>query len=753
MPEQRAHFTEPARQPNRSGLSVKIDNGVDVRSAATYGPSSSSPTSPRWQQQNQSSQLHFSEAIETEEEEMEEGVSEAAMHQAYQTDDETKGCVPTHRSVFRLLRRKLQTHRRTNSSVSHEHTLGIRAAASAATNVGMTPSSSTSSASFDGGYMRLRKPNRAITLSAQRTRSEFAVAGPPPLTTVKSDQGGLARNPRQLPALDGSSRQNIAQTHPRVQRADKGTIVQLRSTSSTKKIVIPAIDDLHAEIAGSMNASAPAGAHSPSLDDADADVEEIDTDMDADASTNHANTDQTTDSAPTPNKSPIPVSLSEPRLQRFLRTPRSPRKSISSINISSPLSKQLEIEVAQHTVSDDEIMVTTNPEVAVHVLPDDSSDWNSDFSSPSSWRRSSDRPVSRRLPYRLDVGGRLKDRAIDRGVLEAQHRILQQEKYLMQISNLSSALARLRPSILRCLVFELPDRGIQVGTSLFASAVREPVGSIEPSIEEERLWELWRQAEALLTIMDNDNIPLGSVENRLTLSKKRAIMLAFSDWEQYSLYVQDAWDKARRGIDQPDAEHESRPSVSTDGVYDEFPSSPLSPGMNQPTTPRTSYDGCSIVSGLSPTSPRALMKFSLSRQRKSRRRSVVGVAPASLQRIADEASAIKDECEQLLMLMSPLYRDNQLSPRNTMTSFSPASAAAATFLASETQSPNIESLPPAPTVYTGTVSTPAPTPAMAPASIRHNTNDSVVGSSPSVSIATSTPCPPNPLSSESCTKC
>ncbi|KAJ1860044.1 hypothetical protein LPJ73_001557 [Coemansia sp. RSA 2703] len=230
-------------------------------------------------------------------------------------------------------------------------------------------------------------------------------------------------------------------------------------------------------------------------------------------------------------------------------------------------------------------------------------------------------------------------------------------------------------------------------------------------------------------------------------------MLAFSDWEQYSLYVQDAWDKARRGIDQPDAEHESRPSVSTDGVYDEFPSSPLSPGMNQPTTPRTSYDGCSIVSGLSPTSPRALMKFSLSRQRKSRRRSVVGVAPASLQRIADEASAIKDECEQLLMLMSPLYRDNQLSPRNTMTSFSPASAAAATFLASETQSPNIESLPPAPTVYTGTVSTPAPTPAMAPASIRHNTNDSVVGSSPSVSIATSTPCPPNPLSSESCTKC
>ncbi|KAJ2780181.1 hypothetical protein GGI15_003636 [Coemansia interrupta] len=746
MPEQRAHFTEPARQPARSGLSVKIDSNAGVRSAATYGPSSGSPTSQQ-QPSQQPSQLHFIEAINTEEEEEEEGETEEAMRQAYQTDDNTTGCVPTHRSVFRLLRRKLQTHRRTGSSVSHEHALGIRAAASAAANVGMTPSSSTSSASFDGGYMRSRKPNRAITLSAQRTRSEFAVAGPPPLTTAKSDQGGLARNPRQLPALDGSSRQNVAQTHPRALRADKGTIVQLRSTPSTKKIVIPAIDDLHAEIAGSMAASAPAGAHSPSLDDADADVEEIDTDGDADASTDHVST------APTPGKPAIPVSLSEPRLQRFMRTPRSPRKSISSINISSPLAKQLEIEVAQHTVSDDEIMVTTNPEIAVHVLPDDSSDWNSDFSSPSSWRRSSDRPVSRRLPYRLDVGGRLKDRAIDRGVLEAQHRILQQEKYLMQISNLSSALARLRPPILRCLVFELPDRGIQVGTSAFASAVREPAGSIEPSIEEERLWELWRQAEALLTIMDNDNIPLGSVENRLTLSKKRAIMLAFSDWEQYSLYVQDAWDKARRGIDQPDTEHGGRPSVSTDGAYDEFPSSPLSPGMNQPTTPRTSYDGCSIVSGLSPTSPRALMKFSLSRQRKSRRRSVVGVAPASLQRIADEASAIKDECEQLLMLMSPLYRESQLSPRNTMTSFSPASAAAANFLASGAQTPNMESLPPAPTVYTGAVSTPAPTPALAPASIRHNTEDSVIRSSPSVSIATSTPCPPNPLSSESCTKC
>ncbi|KAJ1878190.1 hypothetical protein LPJ71_011042 [Coemansia sp. S17] len=54
--------------------------------------------------------------------------------------------------------------------------------------------------------------------------------------------------------------------------------------------------------------------------------------------------------------------------------------------------------------------------------------------------------------------------------------------------------------------------------------------------------------------------------------------------------------------------------------------------------------------------------------RKSRRRSVVGVAPASLQRIADEAQTIREECEQLLILMSPLYRESQLSPRvHTMT--------------------------------------------------------------------------------------
>ncbi|KAJ2691912.1 hypothetical protein H4R19_006262, partial [Coemansia spiralis] len=261
------------------------------------------------------------------------------------------------------------------------------------------------------------------------------------------------------------------------------------------------------------------------------------------------------------------------------------------------------------------VTVHVSEEVAVHVVADDSSDWNSDFSSPTSWRP----PV---LAARTAASSRLKDRAVDRGVLEAQQRILQQEKHLMQISSLSGSLAKLRPLILRCLVFELPERAIQIGTTTFVSGLREPCGSVEPSVEEERLWELWRQAEALLTIMDNDAIPLDPAGNRLTLSKKRAIMLAFCDWEQYSLYVQDAWDSARRGIAQPDR----RTSIAS--------------SMRLPT------------SGV-------LSRFSLSRSRKSRRRSVVGVAPASLQRIADMAQAIQEECEQLLALMSPLYREAQ----------------------------------------------------------------------------------------------
>ncbi|KAJ2153367.1 hypothetical protein IW139_005888, partial [Coemansia sp. RSA 353] len=276
------------------------------------------------------------------------------------------------------------------------------------------------------------------------------------------------------------------------------------------------------------------------------------------------------------------------------------------------------------------------------------------------------------------------DRAIDRGVLEAQHRILQQERHLMQISNLSSSLAKLRPLILRCLVFELPDRGIQIGTTTFVSGIREPCGSIEPSVEEERLWELWRQAEALLTIMDNDSIPHNHIESRLTLSKKRAIMLAFCDWEQYSLYVQDAWDKARRGIQQPRAERESRRSSST---------------RSSISGRRESLDSrISSVFPLGSDSGRVISRFSLSRQRKARRRSVVGVAPASLQRIADEAQAVQEECEKLLVLMSPLYRDTQLSPRTTfyapdpsaMATITPAVAVAAAAAAAITETATVE---------------------------------------------------------------
>ncbi|KAJ2465050.1 hypothetical protein EV174_006718, partial [Coemansia sp. RSA 2320] len=251
----------------------------------------------------------------------------------------------------------------------------------------------------------------------------------------------------------------------------------------------------------------------------------------------------------------------------------------------------------------------------------------------------------------------------------------------MQISNLSNALVKLRPLILRCLVFELPDRGIQIGTSTFVSAIREPRGSIEPSIEEERLWELWRQAEALLTVMDNDSVPTSNVESRLTLSKKRAIMLAFCDWEQYSLYVQDGWDKARKGIQQPTSERDSRRSSNqSNGTASNDSSANRDSGSSGNRISKRE----SIEDDTSSSGGALLSKFSLSTQRKARRRSVVGIAPASLQRIADEAQAIQEECEQLLFLMSPLYRESQLSPRATaaLAAGSPHATAFATNVAS-----------------------------------------------------------------------
>ncbi|KAJ2063874.1 hypothetical protein GGI17_001367 [Coemansia sp. S146] len=524
------------------------------------------------------------------------------------TDSDSGGCVPAHRSVFRLFRRRALLHRRSQSSASHE---AAAFHARANTTTDFTGSASTNSSSSDhAGYLRSRRTTRAMTLSAQRTRSELAVVGPPPPAALVPNNLTHIRSQAEASSFGAGRSQP-----PRLHKADKGTIVQLRSSPECR-VVIPQLEGLHADLSAAVVTS----------------------------TTNCVIDDDDTGTSTSP------------------RPPLVRRRSTSSVDVSIII-KNMESGVQEeeeeeeggrqrqllHTMSDDELL-TTNANVEVHVLPDDSSDWNSDFSSPSSWRRSSDRPVSKKVSRLID-GSRLKDRAIDRGVLDAQHRILQQEKYLVQISNLSFALAKLRPLILRCLVFELPDRGIQISTSTFVSAIREPRGSIEPSIEEERLWELWRQAEALLTIMDNDSVPLSNVESRLTLSKKRAIMLAFCDWEQYSLYVQDAWDKARKGIQQPHTDRDSRRSSIQSNIT--YRTSCMS---NRDSNCNSNSDGS------------ALAKFSLSTQRKSRRRSVVGVAPASLQRIADEAQTIREECEQLLVLMSPLYRESQFSPRvNTMT--------------------------------------------------------------------------------------
>ncbi|KAJ2835080.1 hypothetical protein GGI24_000048 [Coemansia furcata] len=582
----------------RDSLTVSSGPGRQQRSVATpttgvgrsvsHGPASRSP--------NSTPRAHFAETE-----------TETTSRCPALTDSDSGGCVPPHRSVFRLFRRRAFMHRRSQSSASHE---AATFHARTNTTADFTGSASANS-SYSGhaGYLRARRTTRAMTLSAQRTRSELAVVGPPPAELAPN-------NVTHIRSQAETSSSGAGRSQPsRLHKSDKGTIVQLRSSPECR-VVIPQLEGLHDDLSGAVATSTP---NCSSDDD-----------------------DIGTSSNPRP-----PLVL---------------RRSTSSVDVSIII-KNMESGVQEeeeeeeegrqrqllHTVSEDELL-TTNANVEVHVLPDDSSDWNSDFSSPSSWRRSTDRPVSKKVSRLID-GSRLKDRAIDRGVLDAQHRILQQEKYLMQISTLSRALAKLRPLILRCLVFELPDRGVQISTSTFMSLMREPRGSIEPSVEEERLWELWRQAEALLTIMDNDSVPLSNVESRLTLSKKRAIMLAFCDWEQYSLYVQDAWDKARKGIQQPHTDRDSRRSSIQSNIT--YRTSCMS---NRDSNCNSNGDG------------NVLAKFSLSTQRKSRRRSVVGVAPASLQRIADEAQAIQEECEQLLVLMSPLYRESQLSPRaNTMT--------------------------------------------------------------------------------------
>ncbi|KAJ2083296.1 hypothetical protein H4R24_000943 [Coemansia sp. RSA 988] len=612
MRESRAHFTEPLRQ--RPG----VTNEPAATQSGTYGPTGSNSGARPTRSMDMAGEASNGRPL-------------PPPHRGLSALDlDSRGCVPTHRSVFRLFRRKghSQSQSRTGSPPYVPDTLGAGDGTDTNNNNTITNASmSTTSTGDHGGYLRSRKGTRGTTLSAQRTRSEFAVASPPlqePEKSVlnNSSSSSQTRLRNLRPTGLQSSTQPPAQ--PRAHKADKGTIVQLRSSPSEQRVAIPVVDDLHADVvATGVGADTAPASLASSVGNGE-----------------HASNQAR-------------LSWTEP-----------PRKSASSTDMASLL-RQLEEEVELQAVSDDEL-VTASPEVVVHVLPDDGSDWNSDFSSPTSWRRSGDRPPSRIVPRAPD-GSRLKDRAIDRGVLEAQHRILQQEKYLMQISNLSSSLAKLRPLILRCLVFELPDRGIRIGTSTFVSGIREPCGSIEPSVEEERLWELWRQAEALLTIMDNDNIPLSTIESRLTLSKKRAIMLAFCDWEQYSLYVQDAWDKARRGIQQP---------VASAGIQDSRRSS----GSNSRYSDAGDFAGTrreslsSRVSSFRPPSGRILSRFSLSKQRKPRRRSVVGVAPASLQRIADEAQAVQEECEQLLALMSPLYRESQLSPRTTFYSPEVASA-------------------------------------------------------------------------------
>ncbi|KAJ2203578.1 hypothetical protein IW145_003981 [Coemansia sp. RSA 521] len=372
MRDPRAHFTEPHRQR----LSADDDANAAANRNGTYGPGISLPGARPTRSMDMAGQ---------------------AAAQSSTLNLDARGCVPTHRSVFRLFRRKVHAQQRSRSNSGHGASVEVDVSnQNTITNASM----STTSTGEHGGYMRSRKNTRGTTLSAQRTRTEYAVAGPP----VE----------RELPELHSKGSQSSARpmAQPRLHKADKGTIVQLRSSSSLEKVAIPGVDGLHAAAAAPASDSAPASlANSVVLDET-----------------------------------------------RVVREP--PRKSASSIDMTSLL-KQLEVEIELHPASDDELLTTTD--VAVHVLPDDSSDWNSDFSSPTSWRRSSDRTPSRITPRAID-GSRLKDRAIDRGVLEAQHRILQQERHLMQISNLSSSLAKLRPLILRCLL-DLPEQQQQAGTS------------------------------------------------------------------------------------------------------------------------------------------------------------------------------------------------------------------------------------------------------------------------------------------------
>ncbi|KAJ1945188.1 hypothetical protein FBU59_002382 [Linderina macrospora] len=273
---------------------------------------------------------------------------------------------------------------------------------------------------------------------------------------------------------------------------------------------------------------------------------------------------------------------------------------------------------------------------------DGSSDWNSDFSSPSSRHRSEDQPTTETMTIDPSASTRLQDRARGRGVLEAQQKIREQERCLRKINELRDMFLEIRPGIMRLLALELPDRGLQVGTLAFASATRDVMGSSEISVEEEELWELWREMEALLAVMDNENGMRPQVgESPISLRKKRAIMMAFCDWEQYSQYVQDAWARALEGIAQPYAANISRHSSTSTGLNRSKRSSASSVANNNSASPANSSGSSNWTTSRGITTGSSV---SMRRRVQPRRRSVIGVAPESLHRIISEAERIKNMC-------------------------------------------------------------------------------------------------------------
>ncbi|KAJ2681979.1 hypothetical protein H4R19_007220, partial [Coemansia spiralis] len=211
MPDPRAHFTEPSRQ--------RAD-GAAARHAGPYGSygPSASPLG--------------SQSLDI-------------------VPTSTRGCVPTHRSVFRLFRRK--AHMQTEPSQSELSGAGAGAGAGAAGGAAGRDSASTSVTGEHGGYLRSRKGTRGTTLSAQRTRSDLAVAGPAPAqeheravsaTTAASAAASAAGGGRTL-------RPTASQGSTRLPKTDRGTIVPLGS-SLERRVSIPSLDGVHADVDGAI---------------------------------------------------------------------------------------------------------------------------------------------------------------------------------------------------------------------------------------------------------------------------------------------------------------------------------------------------------------------------------------------------------------------------------------------------------------------------------------------------------------------